>query len=92
MKQETLEGAAFRLYPKKISDPYNPQEDLAKEDRDNFIKGAKWQEERIENKSEKLINELESLVKDNSLGEIYRAGITASIGRFKEWFEKFKKK
>ena len=57
-----------------------------------FQDGAKWQSERIENESEQLINELESLVKDNNLGESYRAGIMTSIWRIKKWFEQFKKK
>jgi hypothetical protein len=46
MKQETLEEAAIRLYPKIITDPYNPSEDLLEEERNIFIKGAKWQQER----------------------------------------------
>jgi hypothetical protein len=46
-RQETIEEAGFRLYPKFISDPYNPSEDLNKEDRDNFIEGAKWNQEQI---------------------------------------------
>ena len=57
-----------------------------------MVNMAKWQSERIENESEQLINELESLVKDNNLGESYRAGIMTSIWRIKKWFEQFKKK
>ncbi len=33
MSNETLEEAALRLYPKFISDPYNPTEDLMEEER-----------------------------------------------------------
>lgn len=44
--KETLEEAAFRLYPKYISDPYNPSEDLNKYERDIWIQGAKWQQEQ----------------------------------------------
>jgi hypothetical protein len=87
-KQETLEEAAENWVRKPIIGTK----------RESFIEGAKWQQERIENKSEQLINELESLVKDNNLNESYRAGITASIWRIKEWcelkewFKQFKKK
>lgn len=87
-KQETLEEAAESLYPFAFGGIGNAENDK----KNHFIKGAKWHAERIENESELLINELESLVKDNSLGESYRAGITASIWRMKEWFEQFKKK
>ena len=44
--KETLEEAAFRLYPRLINDPYNPMEDDNKEDRDTWINGAKWQQEQ----------------------------------------------
>ena len=92
-KQETLEEVAERYAEGKSSS--SVFQEAHKKD---FIEGAKWQAERIENKSEQLINELESLVKDNNLNESYKAGITASIWRIKEWFElkewfeQFKKK
>ena len=81
MKQETLEESAEKhanlFYDKNT-------ESIEWSNRKyNFIEGAKWQQERIENKSEQLINELESLVKDNNINESYRAGITASIWRIK---------
>ena len=92
-KPKTLEETAERYAEGKSSS--SVFQEAHKKD---FIEGAKWQAERIENKSEQLINELESLVKDNNLNESYRAGITASIWRIKEWFElkewfeQFKKK
>ncbi len=46
MKNETLEEAAVRIYPRLINDPYNPQEDDNKEDRDTWINGATWAQER----------------------------------------------
>jgi hypothetical protein len=46
-KQETLEEVAERLYPRLINDPYNPMEDDNKEDRDTWLKGAKFQQERM---------------------------------------------
>jgi hypothetical protein len=45
--KETPEEAALRLYPKIITDPYNPFEDLLEEERDIFVNGAKWQQEDI---------------------------------------------
>jgi len=49
---ETLKEAAIRLYPKIITDPYNPSEDLLKEERDIFIEGAKWQAGRMYSEEE----------------------------------------
>lgn len=45
--KETLEEAAFRLYPRLINDPYNPMEDDNKESREDFIAGAKWQAKQM---------------------------------------------
>jgi hypothetical protein len=45
-KQERLEEAALRLYPRLINDSYNPMEDDNEEDRNIWIKGAKWQQEQ----------------------------------------------
>ena len=81
-KQETLEEVAERYAEGKSSS--SVFQEAHKKD---FIEGAKWQQERMYSKSEQLINELESLVKDNNLNESYRAGITSSIWRIKEWFE-----
>ena len=39
--KQTVEEAALKLFPKYISDPYNPNEDLNKEERDIWIDGAK---------------------------------------------------
>jgi len=47
MNKETIEEAAFRLYPRLINDPYNPMEDDNKEYRDIWISGAKWKSERM---------------------------------------------
>lgn len=52
-KQETLEEAALRLYPRLINDSYNPMEDDNEEDRNIWIKGAKWQEEKVLNGKKK---------------------------------------
>jgi hypothetical protein len=92
--EEVTEKEAEGRYP--VLTHINPKDSPYVESKETFKHGvrfgAKWQGERIENESEQLINELESLVKDNSLGESYRAGITASIWRMKEWFEQFKNK
>ena len=80
-KQETLEEAALRLFPKFISDPYNPSEDLNKYERDIWIEGAKWQQERMYSE-EDLLSAFEA-------GMMF---IGEDKGSFKEWFEQFKKK
>jgi hypothetical protein len=84
MNKETLEEAAFRLYPRLINDPYNPKEDDNKEYRDIWISGVKWQQERSYTE-EDIINALHSVeLKDNKdYSKIYNG--------MKEWFEKFKK-
>ena len=55
MNKETLEEAAFRLYPRLINDPYNPMEDDNKEYRDIWISGAKWKQERMYSEEEMKI-------------------------------------
>ena len=48
MDKETIEAAAFRVFPRLINDPYNPTEDDNKEDRDTWIAGARWMLEQME--------------------------------------------
>jgi hypothetical protein len=80
MKQETnLEEAALKLYPKLISDPYNPAEDLMAEERNIFISGAKWQAEKSYTKEEVI-----TFVK-------WMYDYKADINRVEEWLEQFKK-
>jgi hypothetical protein len=80
MKQETtLEEAALKLYPKLISDPYNPDEDLMAEERNIFIAGAKWQAEKSYTKEEVI-----AFVK-------WTYDYKADINRVEEWLEQFKK-
>jgi hypothetical protein len=55
MNKETLEEAAFRLFPRLINDPYNPMEDDNKEYRDIWISGAKWKQERMYSEEEMKI-------------------------------------
>lgn len=77
-KQETtLEEVAERLYPRLINDPYNPMEDDNKEDRDTWLKGAKWMQERSYSEEEVL--------------EIV-SNCDGSISQAKKWFEQFKNK
>jgi hypothetical protein len=85
-KQETLEEAAKRLYPRLINDPYNPMEDDNKENRDIWIEGAKWQSERMYSEEEVL--ELLEKRQDymNSDEDIFDYQST------KQWFKQFKKK
>jgi len=88
-KQETLEEAALRLYPKFSHDPYNPLEDVLEDEREIFIEGAEWQAEKmysdIEVFTEELKNKIDSFeyfVNQNSYISDY----------IKEWFEQFKNK
>ena len=84
-KQETLEETALRLYPRLINDPYNPMEDDNEEDRNNWIKGAKWMQERM--------------YSEEDMAESFMACWKANVPEgfecklsFKEWFEQFKNK
>jgi hypothetical protein len=101
MKTE-LEEFALRLYPKVITDPYNPSEDLLEEERKIFIAGAKWQEQRMYNE-EDLKNAFDSAREFNSLDGVVDVHIVLPMGgdmsdlqplhfTFNEWFEQFKKK
>jgi hypothetical protein len=80
-KQETLEEAALRLYRKFSSDPYNPLEDVLKDEREIFIEGAEWQAERMYSDME----EYSAFVLKS-----YKEGLPLLLA--KEWFEQFKKK
>ena len=71
MSKETLEEAAERLYPINFSIDY----DKNKEERDIWLEGAKWQEERSYN--------------EEDLRTAYN--ISKNANNFDEWFEKFKK-
>jgi hypothetical protein len=77
--KETLEEAAFRLFPRLINDPYNPMEDDNKEYRDIWINGAKWQEERMYSEEEVL-------------QLLLRLKLTESYDNLYDWFQIFKKK
>ncbi len=79
-KQETLEEAALRLYPKFSHDPYNPLEDVLEDEREIFIEGAEWQAERMYSDME----EYSAFVLKS-----YKEGLPLLLA--KEWFEQFKK-
>jgi hypothetical protein len=66
--KETLEEAAERLYPKIITDPYNPSEDLLKEERNIFIEGAKYQADNMYSEEEvrKMLFDLGDVLFNNS--------------------------
>jgi hypothetical protein len=97
-KQETLEEAALRLYPKFSHDPYNPLEDVLEDEREIFIEGAEWQAERMyseEDMKSAYFSAIES-TGEGWNGE-YAEGNNPNIEdkfseEFKEWFEQFKKK
>ena len=80
-KQETLEEAAFRLFPRLINDPYNPKEDDNEESREDFIDGAKWQAERMYSNME----EYSAFVLKS-----YKERLPLLLA--KDWFKQFKKK
>jgi hypothetical protein len=89
---ETLEEVSFRLYPRLINDPYNPMEDDNKEWREEFIKGAEWQAERMY--SEK---EAKKLAFDFYYDMSHKLGvpeylITENSANVDVWFKQFKKK
>ena len=81
-KEETLEEAAQRLYPIELEDD---EWDKNKQYRDEWIEGAKWQQERMYSEEEvfKIIASLlhtPKLVEESSWEDIAK------------WFEQFKKK
>ena len=73
MEKETLEEAAERLYPENWESIMDGQHDSNSYERNAFIKGAKWQQERI--------YEIMDAYADDVMG-----GCTL---RAKEWFEQF---
>ncbi len=84
MTQETLEEAAEWLYP--IFDRFKYDEDWVEDvtkRRDDFIKGAKWQQERSYSEGE-VIDLLQEM---NDYPTIFEGRID-----IKEWFEQLKKK
>lgn len=85
MKQETLEEAAFRFYPKVITNPYDPSEDLNKYERDIFIEGAIWEKERSYSEEEVKILIMEAISSCTD-------GLCSHYQDFDEWFEENKKK
>jgi hypothetical protein len=92
MKQETtLKEVAERLYPRLINDPYNPMEDDNKEDRDTWLKGAKWQQEQDKNKFSE--EDLRKAFLDGQENVDYNDihGWSSKLTE-QEWFEQFKNK
>ncbi len=94
-KQETLEEAALRLYPKIITDPYNPSEDLLEEERDIFVNGAKWQSERMYSEEDMInFSEWVSIQYPNQrrfLTTNDKIGFYTTKELLGKWFKKFKK-
>lgn len=92
-KQETLEEAAERIYPihiKSIIDKYDDgitnvigEEDINEDNRESFINGAKWQQERSYSEEEvfNLCREFAVFVQRKR----------PSYKQQQEWFEQFKK-
>jgi hypothetical protein len=75
LNKETLEEAAFRLFPRLINDPYNPKEDDNKEYRDIWISGAKWKQETLEDIKLEVVLEsshCQFSVIENKLAILYR--------------------
>jgi hypothetical protein len=98
-KQETIEETALRLFPKFISDPYNPSEDLNKEERNIWIEGAKYQAKRSYSEEEvrKLLETQRgncyvavlTKTKDEELAAI--AGGAPEPSGYNGWVKQFKK-
>ena len=70
-KKETLEQVAERLYPINFSIDY----DKNKEERDIWLEGAKWQQERSYSEEDLRI----------------AYAISKNANSFNEWFDQFKK-
>jgi hypothetical protein len=83
MEKETLEEAAERLYPENWESIMDGQHDSNSYERNAFIKGAKWQQERMYSKEDikKAYQHGSWSIIDNGHGDT-----------FEEWFEQFKKK
>lgn len=83
-KTETIEEAAERLVPNRILKTIfgSPYEITPSRERNSFIKGAKWQQEKMYTEEEviKLLIEL-----TNDLYSIY------PLESLEKWFENFKK-
>ena len=85
-KQETVQEVAERLYPIKIESCMEGKIDVNSYERNLFIKGAKWQAERM--------------YSEEDLKEVYKVNYTPfsanNFGDFdkdwNKWFEQFKKK
>ena len=77
--KETLEEAAYRLYPIILEDEW----DKNKQYRDEWIEGAKWQQERSYSEEEvhSVIESYQNNVENNPNHITYD-----------KWFEQFKKK
>jgi hypothetical protein len=83
MKKETLEEAALRLYPIDIRDCENSEDwDINKQYRDEFIEGAKWQQEKMYSE-EDMRKAFKSSSLTNML-DVYES--------FEEFIEQFKNK
>lgn len=107
MKKETLEEAAYRLYPIVLEDD---EWDKNKQYRDEWIEGAKWQQEQFKNEStanyidrhivEALVETAKQkrMFSEEELFTICRAFATfvqrkgPSYKKQQEWFDQFKKK
>jgi hypothetical protein len=81
MTQETLEEAASSIIPDRSTAGWI--DSFGATERIGFIKGAKWQQERMYSEEE-----VEMIARDAY--EMGRKNIL--IGVFNKWFEQFKKK
>jgi hypothetical protein len=87
MSKETLEEAAERLYPENWESIMEGQHDSNSYERNAFIKGSKWQQERMYSEED-----MRKAFKDGSLVTSWSdMGISMKYDTFEEWFEQFKK-
>ena len=86
--KQTLEEVALILYPENWQSIMDGQHDSNLYERNAFIKGAKWQQERMfsEEEVEQMINSFEKLCYK------YQSNKDWFPSKKSEWFEQFKKK
>lgn len=100
MTHDEILKEAFKLFPRLITDPYNPLEDANKEDRNIWISGAKWMQERTYSEEE-IIKSFENLgfkkiTSEELNSQEYKPFITDEDGNIwvidkEQWFSQFKK-
>jgi hypothetical protein len=89
-KQETLKEFAERLYPILLEDDW----DKNKQYRDEWIEGAKWQQEKSYSEEEviELLQKALTHQDDGEIGSLVTAQGEIRPANFHSWFNQFKNK